>query len=100
MKLNLKGMNKEAVIGVTVLAIALVNAVITMFGGKVLPIGNDNVNEIVSTAFLVGTALYNTYKNRNISTASQVAQEVTDAIKNGEILVDDVKELLEKIKED
>ena len=42
--------------------------------------------------------LYNVYKNRNITLASQKAQEVTDAIKAGELLVDDVDALLNKIK--
>lgn len=39
------------------------------------------------------------YKNRNVSTASQVAQNITDAIKNGELLIEDVNTLLEKCKE-
>ena len=44
------------------------------------------------------TIIWNTYKNRNISTASQTAQQITDAIKNGEILVEDVNELINKCK--
>ena len=63
-----------------------------------LPIENEEISNIVSIVFLIGTTLYNTYKNRNISTASQVAQNVTDSIKNGEILIEDVQSLLEKCK--
>lgn len=97
-KINLKGINAETVAGVLILIVALVNAVLQMFGFNTLPIQNEEVTNIVSTVFLIVTALWNTYKNRNISTASQTAQQITDAIKSGEILVEDVNELINKCK--
>lgn len=96
--INLKGVTAEAVTGVLILLVALVNAVLQMFGINTLPIENEEVTNIVSTVFLIVTAFWNTYKNRNISTASQTAQQITDAIKNGEILVEDVNELINKCK--
>ncbi len=97
-KINLKGVTTEAVTGVLLLVVALINAVLQMFGINTLPAIDGNISEIVSTVFLIVTTLYNTYKNRNISTASQVSQEITDSIKNGEILVDEVEELLQKVR--
>lgn len=96
--INLKGVTAEAVTGVLILLVALINAVLQMFGINTLPIENEEVTSIVSTVFLIVTAFWNTYKNRNISTASQTAQQITDAIKNGEILVEDVNELINKCK--
>ena len=96
--INLKGINAETVTGVLILLVALVNAVLQMFGINTLPIENEEVSNIVSTVFLIVTAIWNTYKNRNISTASQTAQQITNAIKNGEILVEDVNELINKCK--
>ena len=96
--INLKGINAETVTGVLILLVALVNAVLQMFGINTLPIESDEVSNIVSTVFLIVTAIWNTWKNRNISTASQTAQQITDAIKNGEILVEDVNELINKCK--
>lgn len=98
-KINLKGITAEAVTGVLVLLVALINAILQIFGYNTLPIADDNISNIVSIVFLIVTTLYNTYKNRNISTASQVAQNITDSIKNGEILIEDVNTLLEKCKE-
>ena len=98
-KINLRGVTAEAVTGVLLLVIALVNAVLQMFGINTIPIANEDVSGIVSTVFLIVTALWNTYKNRNISSASQISQEITDAIKNGEILVDEVEELLQKVRQ-
>ena len=97
-KFNLKGITAEAVTGVAILLVALVNAVLQMFGINTLPIENEEVTSIVSTVFLIVTAIWNTWKNRNISTASQTAQQITNAIKNGEILVEDVNELINKCK--
>ena len=97
-KINLKGVTSEAVTGILILVVALVNAVLQMFGVDTLPIDDENISAIVSTVFLIVTALWNTWKNRNISTASQIAQEITDAIKSGEILADDVKAAIEKCK--
>lgn len=96
--INLKGINAETVTGILILLVALINAVLQMFGINTLPIENEEVTNIVSTLFLIVTALWNTWKNRNISTASQTAQQITDAIKNGEILVEDVNELINKCK--
>ena len=96
--INLKGVTAEAVTGVLVLLVALINAVLQMFGINTLPIENSEVSEIVSTVFLIATTLYNVYKNRNVTVASQKAQQVTDAIKAGELLVEDIDALLDKVK--
>ena len=98
-KINLKGITTEAVTGILILLLALVNATLQMFGINALPIENEEVTSIVSTVFLIATALWNTWKNRNISTASQVAQNITDAIKDGEILADDIMFIVDKMKE-
>ena len=96
--INLKGVTSEAVAGILILVVALVNAVLHMFGIETLPIENEEVSTIVSTVFLIVTALYNTWKNRNMTSASQIAQNITDAIKHGELLEEDVLELINKIK--
>ena len=98
-KINLKGITAESVAGVLILLVALINAVLQIFDINILPITNEDVTNLVSTLFLIVTALWNTWKNRNITSASQVAQNITDAIKNGEILEEDVKRLVNKIKE-
>lgn len=97
-KINLKGITAEAVINVALLVLALVNAVLQMFGINTLPIEDGDISAIISGIFVVVTSLYNTYKNRNISSAAQVAQQVTDAIKSGEVLAEDIEAAIEKCK--
>lgn len=91
-------MTAEAVTGVSILLVALINAVLQMFGINTLPIEDEEVSNIVSTVFLIVTALWNTWKNRNVTTISQEVQQIADAVRNGEILEDDVKKLISKIK--
>lgn len=97
-KINWKGINAQSVTGVIILVIALANAVLQMFGLETLPISNEDVSTIVSSVFVILAAAYATYKNFNISSASQTAQRVTDMIKQGEILAEDVDNFLDKIK--
>ena len=91
-KINLKGVNAQSVTGVVLLIVALINAVLQMFGYNTLPI------TIISSIFVILTAAYTTYKNLNVSTASQTAQRVTDMIKHGEVLAEDIDEFLDKFK--
>lgn len=99
-KLNLKGVTAEAVTGIALLVLALINAVLQMFGMNVLPIQNDDISNIVSAIFLIVTAAWNTWKNRNFTKASQEAQALTDMIKNGEILIDQIEDVIQKFKDD
>ncbi len=97
-KINLKGVNVQSVTGVALLAVALINAVLQMFGYDTLPISNDDISAIISSVFVVITAAYTTYKNLNVSKASQTAQQITDLIKSGELLAEDVDEFIDKFK--
>lgn len=98
-KINWKGITKENVISVALLVLALVNAILRMFGFDTLPISNDDISNAVSTLFLIATTAYGVYKNFNTSPASQIAQRITDGIKNGEIFIDQVEDMINKLKE-
>ena len=98
-KINLKGVTIEADVGVLILILALINAILQMYGKNVLPISNEEVSSIISTIFLIVTTLWNTWKNRNITVASQIAQNITDSIKNGELLADDIMFIVDKVKD-
>lgn len=97
-KINVKGITAENVAGIFILLVALINAVLQMFGINTLPIEDVEISNIISTVFLIATTLWNTWKNRNITTISQEAQQIADALRDGELLESDVKELIAKIK--
>jgi len=95
-KLNLKGVTSETVTGILILLVALTNSVLQIFGIKTLPIENEEVSNIVSTIFLIITTLWNTWKNRNFTQISQEVQQIADALRYGEILEEDIKDLIDK----
>ena len=97
-KINLSGLTTDAVIRVCVIAVALINAVLQIFGIQTLPITNEDVSNLISTIFLVASAGYGIYKNFNVSKPSQIAQQITDGIKDGEFLVEQVEEVIENLK--
>lgn len=97
-RINLSGITSESVAGIFILLFALINAILQMFGINALPIENEDVTAIISGIFLFVTSLWNTWKNRNLSTASQLAQSITDSLKNGEILESDVRKLINKVR--
>lgn len=97
-KINLKGITAENVTGIFILLVALINAVLQIFGINTLPIEDVEVSNIISTVFLIATTLWNTWKNRNITTVSQEVQQIADAVRSGELLEKDIKELIVKIR--
>lgn len=97
-KINISGITSESIIGVLLLLVSLINAVLQMLNIDTLPIENNEISAIISGIFLIATSLWNTWKNRNLSTASQLAQSITDSLKNGEILETDIRNLINKIK--
>ena len=97
-KINLSGVTSESIVGILILMLALANAILQMFEINALRIENEEITAIVSATFLIITSLWNTWKNRNLSTASQLAQSITDNLKNGELLEEDVRKLINKIR--
>ena len=85
-KINLNGITAESVTGVLLLLVALINSVLQLVGINALPIENEEVAAIVSSIFII------------VTTASQLAQSITDSLKNGEILEEDVRNLINKIR--
>ena len=98
-KLNLKGVTSEAVISIILQIIAVVNMALQMFGFDILPISNENVTVIISLLFTIIITAWNTWKNRNLTKASQEAQQITDMIKNGEVMVDEIVEVIQGFKD-
>lgn len=97
-KINLKGVTAEAVTGVIILLVALINAGLQMFGINTIPIADADISGVVSLIFVIVTALYNAWKNRNVTTVAQKMQVIADAVKNGELLEKDIEYLIQKIK--
>ena len=71
-----------------VLALALVNQILTATGHAVLPITDEQVNTLVSTIWTVAAAVVAWYKNNSISAAAIEADAVMKDLKAGVSLED------------
>ena len=66
-----------------VLALALINQLLTVTGHAVLPITDEQVNTLVSTIWTVVAALWAYWKNNSLTAAAQEADAVMKDLKQG-----------------
>lgn len=57
------------------LALALTNQVLTCFGVQVLPISDDELNNLVTTGLTVATSLVAWWKNNSFTPAAMIGDE-------------------------
>lgn len=57
------------------LALALTNQVLTCFGVQVLPISDDDLNNLVTTGLTVATSLVAWWKNNSFTPAAMIGDE-------------------------
>jgi SPP1 family holin len=65
-----------------VLAVALINQLLTAFGYNVIDISNDTINTLISTIFTIVTALVAFWKNNSFTKAALEADEVMKELKS------------------
>ena len=66
-----------------VLALALINQLLTVTGHAVLPITDEQVNTLVSTIWTVVAALWAYWKNNSLTPEAQEADRVLKDLKAG-----------------
>lgn len=79
-----------------ILALALINQILSATGHPVLPIEDAEVETLVSTAWTVIAALIAWWKNSSFTSAAIAADKVKNAIKNGDISETAVEEIVAK----
>ena len=64
-----------------VLALALINQLLTAFGYNVIDISTETINTLISTIFTVATAIVTFWKNNSFTEAAIEADEVMKELK-------------------
>lgn len=67
---------KNTVIRTTILVIALLNQILTSSGHEVLPISDEEVNQVVTLAFTIGASIWAWWKNNSFTKAAIEADKV------------------------
>lgn len=77
-----------------ILALALVNQLLSASGHAILPIDDTQVETIVSTVWTVIAALVTWWRNQSFTAPAIAGDEIKQAIKSGDISAESVEELL------
>lgn len=77
--------SKSTITRTIVLAIALINQVITILGYNPLPFSDDAIYEGISAALTVAASLWSWWKNNSFTEAAIKADEYKEQLKAGEI---------------
>ena len=72
---------KDTIIRTVILALALMNQILTSTGHSVIPISDEQVTEGISLAFTVVTALIAWWKNNSFTAAAIQADETLKELK-------------------
>lgn len=78
--MNVK-VKKETVIRTAVLILALVNQVLVIFGAAPLPIGSEELTQVISLCFTVGASLWSWWKNNSYTENAVKADEYLKELK-------------------
>lgn len=79
-----KKVNAGTVARTIILALALINQVLTASGHSVLPIEDEQVNTLVSTGWTVAASMLAWWKNNSVTPAAIEADKVLKELKKGE----------------
>lgn len=71
-----------------VLALALVNQVLTVTGHNVINVSNDDINTLVSTGFTIAAAVTAWWKNNSFSKEAIAADRLMKKLKEGDVNAD------------
>jgi SPP1 family holin len=74
----------ETILRTVILALALINQILTSLGYSPLPIDDEQIETLISVGFTVAAALWAWWKNNSVTKPAQQADNYLDAIKAAE----------------
>lgn len=77
----MKNVKSDTIIRTVVLALALVNQILTVMGCSPLPLADEEVSELLSLVFTTAASLWAWWKNNSFTTAAIQADAYMTALK-------------------
>lgn len=74
----------DSIIRTIILALALVNQILTTTGHAIIPITDDQITQIITLGFTIGASLLAWWKNNSFSKQAIEADEYMKSLKRGE----------------
>lgn len=78
------------------LLVALANQCLALFGRDILPFTDNAIYQIITVVLTITIAAVNAWKNNDITPMARIAGRVFDALKDGKITEEEVKNLLKE----
>lgn len=92
--------NANVIVRFVVLIFSVVNLILNVMGKNPLPFSEGELYTTAS-AIVAGLAvIWNTWKNNSVTKKAKTADKVLAALKNGEVTVDQVEQMVETLKKD
>ena len=77
-------MRKETIIRTVILVYALLNQILTITGHSILPIGEDQLTELVSVGFTIIISVWAWWKNNSFTEEAIQADEYLERLREGD----------------
>lgn len=81
---NVNKVSQGTIIRTVLLVVALVNQVLLMLGYDVIPVSDEQIAELLGTAFTIVMAIINWWKNNSFTRAAIAADTYMNSLKRGE----------------
>lgn len=74
-------MKKDVLIRTVILALALINQILSAFGKAVIPIENETLKELISAGFTISASIWAWWKNNSVTPEAIAADEYLKELK-------------------
>lgn len=71
---------RNTIIRTTVLAIALLNQILSATGHSVVPVSDEQISEIISAGFTIVAALWSWWKNNSFTKNAILSDKILDSL--------------------
>ncbi len=94
----MKKIEISTIIRTVLLAVALINQVLTMTGHSVLPVSDEQLTEFITLGFTIVTSLWAWWKNNSFTKYAIMADEFKIGVKNGIIPFKTATDMTKKVQ--
>ena len=98
MKINISKIKPHTYVSVIMVAIAIVNYILTYLGKPLIVVGEDQITYIVNIALNTVFILYPAWKNNSVTEKATIADEILYALRDGNISKEEIEDFIEKHK--
>lgn len=75
----------DTIIRTIVLALALINQILAIFGYSIIPISDEQINELITLLFTIGASVWSWWKNNSFTPNALEADEFLKTLKTEEV---------------